>query len=44
MQIGEYDTDVGAKEEELAKARQEYEAVIKQLQVGGKRRAQTAGA
>ncbi len=34
MQIGEYDSDVGAKEEELAKARQEYEAVIKQLQVG----------
>ena len=31
VQIGEYDTDVGAKEEELAKARGEYEEVLRQL-------------
>ncbi|GLC46198.1 Dynein regulatory complex protein 10 [Pleodorina starrii] len=31
VQIGEYDTDVGAKETELAKARSEYEEVLTQL-------------
>ncbi|KAG2483037.1 hypothetical protein HYH03_018066 [Edaphochlamys debaryana] len=32
VQIGEYDADVGAKEEELGKARAEYEEVITKLQ------------
>ncbi|KAG2427718.1 hypothetical protein HYH02_014549 [Chlamydomonas schloesseri] len=32
VQIGEYDADVGAKEEELGKARAEYEEVLRQLQ------------
>ncbi|GFR48366.1 hypothetical protein Agub_g10256 [Astrephomene gubernaculifera] len=31
VQIGEYDADVGAKEEELARARAEYEGVLAQL-------------
>jgi hypothetical protein len=31
VQIGEYDADVGAKEEELGKARGEYEEVLRQL-------------
>jgi hypothetical protein len=33
VQISEYDTDVGAKEDELSKARAEYEEVLTQLQV-----------
>lgn len=36
VQIGEYDADVGAKEEELGKARAEYEEVLRQLQVRGR--------
>lgn len=32
VQISEYDTDVGAKEDELGKARAEYDEVVRQLQ------------
>ncbi|KXZ42754.1 hypothetical protein GPECTOR_120g421 [Gonium pectorale] len=32
VQIGEYDADVGAKEEELSRAKAEYDEVLRQLQ------------